>query len=240
MVAEVNKEDQTIHKEALEILWSSLQFEEYQIHKESRSIFKQKENSVVLVQWIKIMQSTYKKLLSKFCVGKKFLEMQHSWLMHINYYVQGAAAMDICGLHNDDKMKLHDVWKAVIDETAKFNVSLCDVEQRIIVSSLANIVFDLMGRKVKEKKEREMEMDSFSDSKIWHEGSVTMYRYARAALHSMIQKRKKLFSKHPELRYIAMMSAGEKHKECHFKRSRIFHYDFTSYITIFNKTDGWN
>ena len=113
-------------------------------------------------------------------------------------------------------------------------------EQRIIISSLANIVFDLMGRNVKEKKEREMEMDSFSDSKIWHEGSVTMYRYAGAALHSMIQKRKKLFSKHPELRYIAMMSAGEKHKECHFKRSRIFHYHFTSYITIFNETDRWN
>ena len=51
-------------------------------------------------------------------------------------------------------MKFHDVWKAVIDEAAKFNVSLCDVEQRIIVSSLANIVFDLMGKKVKEKKER--------------------------------------------------------------------------------------
>ena len=30
MVAEINKEDQTIHEEALEILWSSLQFEEYQ------------------------------------------------------------------------------------------------------------------------------------------------------------------------------------------------------------------
>ena len=90
------------------------------------------------MQLIEIMQSTYKKLLSKFCVGKKFLEMQHSWLRHINYYVQGAEAVGICGLPEDDKMKLHDVWKAFIVEAAKINISLCDVEQRIIVSSLAN------------------------------------------------------------------------------------------------------
>ena len=60
------------------------------------------------MQLIEKMQSTYKKLLS-FVLGKKFLEMQPSWLMHVNYYVQGAAAMDICGLHEDDKMKLHDM-----------------------------------------------------------------------------------------------------------------------------------
>lgn len=65
--------------------------------------------------------------------------------MHINYYIQGAEAVNICRLSQEEKIKLQEVWKAVID---KSNVS------SIVVSSLAYIVFDLIGKKVKEKKER--------------------------------------------------------------------------------------
>ncbi len=161
------------------------------------------------------MQCIFKSLLQTFCVVKKYLEMQHAWFMHTNFYVQGKEADDINGLGNDTKVMSQDAWKAVIDLAKVSGGAISIEDQRIIIGTMAqNIVFDLMCTEIKEfKKEKEMSehdqtvADSVLDEERHSESTVVLCRYAGAALYSMIQKRLKLkLSKdHPEVKYLNQM-----------------------------------
>jgi hypothetical protein len=155
LVSEFNREEQEIGQEALKILWESPHISYHENRMKFRDVFTKKEKEVFLFECIDTMQCTYKKLLSKCCVGKKYLEMQHLWFMHLTFYIERAEADDVSGLEKEDKCKLSKEWKKVIDEELKCNVTLNDEEQQIIVSSLAYIAFDLMNAKMKEKKPRE-------------------------------------------------------------------------------------
>lgn len=59
------------------------------------------------------MQEVYKKLLTKFTVGKKFLQLQQSWYHHISFYLEGAKTVDVDGLQIDDKEKCQCAWNKV-------------------------------------------------------------------------------------------------------------------------------
>lgn len=85
--------------------------------------------------------------------------MQPAWFMHINLYIQGSEAGDVCGLCEEDKEKLFEVWKGIVDVASKYSASMSNEVQQIIVSTLAYciIVFDLMNQKIKKKK-REVHM----------------------------------------------------------------------------------
>ena len=87
---------------------------------------------------------------------------------------------------------MHEVWKAVVDQAKQSGISISVEDQRIIVSSLVFIVFDMMASEVKAKK---LNSDQFAESTSSRderrsvcESTVTVYRYAGAALYSMIEK----------------------------------------------------
>lgn len=129
--------------------------------------------------------------------------------MHIAFYVQGRDANSVDGLDEGDKEKSKEVWKAVMD-TLSLSMSVAD--QQIIVSSLAFIVFDLMSEKVKEKKKECIERATNEVTTTWHESNTALNRFAGAALHSMIEKRKKLSKDHRELKMLKLMKQKKKDK----------------------------
>ena len=72
-------------------------------------------------------------------------------------------------------------------------LALSSKEQRIIISSLASVVFDFMARELKEKKS---ESTSSSTTALPHyqhfrQDTDILYRYGGFALHSKIEKQKK-------------------------------------------------
>ena len=87
LVAEFQFEDQLIVDDVLEVFWSEQHFDEYKARDNFRHLFRQEKESLFLRNYILKLQETYKKLLQKFCVGTKFLQMQHSWLLHINFLI---------------------------------------------------------------------------------------------------------------------------------------------------------
>ena len=76
-MAEIHNEEQDISSKALEAVWKLRHFDEYPIRDKFRELFLIKNSnvsSVGLVKCIEEMQYAYKKLLTKFCVGKKILK----------------------------------------------------------------------------------------------------------------------------------------------------------------------
>ena len=68
--------------------------------------------------------------------------------MHIHlYFDDPACQVDVDGLDASDKGKLQEKWKSVLDEANKSNVVLTVEVQRIIISTVAYILFDLMCTK---------------------------------------------------------------------------------------------
>lgn len=115
-------------------------------------------------------------------------------------------------------------------EASKSSVVLTVEDQRIIVSTLAYTLFDLMctvAKTIKENETKDLETRSIptgsestavvvhnqthtstASPTAAHESIVTLYRYAGAALHSMIEKRQKSPSSlqiDQELKYLLTM-----------------------------------
>ena len=189
LINEIISEDHEISEEVLSVFWGGLHFKEYQVRCAFHDLFNSdQERMTVFINCISQMQLIYKKLLKKYCVGKKFLQMQQAWVLYINFYIIGEKASDVDGLTMDDKQECCTVWSSVVDIAEKSNLSLPVQEQRIIVSSLVYAVFDAMAKEVKEKKINDKEQFLETPHK---ETISTMCRYAGAALHFMTEKRKK-------------------------------------------------
>ena len=58
LVSEVIEEEQEVYEEALEILWNSVQFEEYETRKEFCNTFKEPENSANALKQCKAFTSS--------------------------------------------------------------------------------------------------------------------------------------------------------------------------------------
>lgn len=112
------------------------------------------------------------------------------------------------GIDTADGRNLKELWRAVVDEASKSNCLVPVDDQRIIVSSLAYMVFDLMSQKVKEKK-----IIKPTDTPVIHESVVSLYRYTGATLYSMIEKREKISLKHPQLKLLYTMKLKKNEQD---------------------------
>lgn len=125
---------------------------------------------------------------------EKFFEMQQSWLLHIHFYTQGSQGSDVKGLDAEDKLIMADAWSDVVQEAADSGISVDLNEQRIIVSSLAYIVFDLMSTELKNKKvfRQGNGVTDLESSAMGNTHAVLnemIYRYAGMALMTVIVNR---------------------------------------------------
>ena len=206
LVATVQKEDyEDVAEEAVRSLAKSLQFQHFQRRKLFMQYFTDEPQRSLLLECVRNMQHVYKKLLKKHCTGKHYLEMQQSWFMHISIYFDASTGSEsnVDGLDASDTVKLQGAWKMVMDKAIELECALSLEDQRLIVSTLAYIVYDMMCDKVKEKKEKKSQLEA--ETVEFHESTVSLYRYAGAALHSMMEKRKKLSLKHKELKLLHAM-----------------------------------
>lgn len=196
-------EDQDISVKVLESFWTQKHFDTYESRSDFRELYmKEMPSSPQLLNCISVMKNIYKKLLAKCCVGKKFLQLQQSWLLHLHFYIEGSNTGYVSGLVADDKMECHDVWKAIIDKAAVTKDRLSVPDQRVIIGSLAYAIFDAMAGEIKQKK---MESRSESPGEYMYqefETTDTLRRYCGAALHSMIEKCEKISKHHRDLKYL--------------------------------------
>ena len=146
-----------------------------------------------------------------FMPGKKYVEFQHVWFMHIRHYMEGSKGM--CSIlcyalsgktRTGRKRKNHGASSFVEADQckhlwAKFvssvNANLSPNDQRIIVASLAYEVYDLMCNEVKGLKKSKFNVESkapvlFNPSP---EDESVIHRYLGFAIKSLIdQKQSKL------------------------------------------------
>ena len=130
------------------------------------------------------MVNDYFRLLKLYSKGKRFALFEQAWMNRINdYFVE----TDICST----------LWKNVLKKCECVGTI---EEQRIVVSSLMYIVYDIMTVKVKDyKMEAGTDIDTTLTATyaldeepvtVFVESNVSLYRYGGFALHSLLQKYK--------------------------------------------------
>ena len=132
----------------------------------------------VLVQCMMEMVARYLELLKACMRGKKFAKFEQQWFEHIHEYMA-------------EKGDQADMWRTVVCRS-KLDVS--EQEQRIVVSTIAYHIHDLMAEKVKKYKEDLLAMDEpaiTSGCDKFTESNINLLRYGGFALHSMLAKRQR-------------------------------------------------
>lgn len=137
---------------------------------------------------IKVMANKYIALFQQNAKGKQFGRFNQSWFDHINDYF----------IEPESNTECYDAWRKVMESSIH---STCTVEeQRIIVSTVAYMVYDAMTGRVKEYKidlqadiADHKELSNNDDGNIGKvkslvESNVSLYRYGRWAIHSLLQK----------------------------------------------------
>ena len=66
--------------------------------------------------------------------------MQHSWLLHINFFIEGTKAVDVDGLINDDKETCSSLWEEVMKCACENKLALSSKEQRIITWEICHFI----------------------------------------------------------------------------------------------------
>ena len=142
------------------------------------------------------MVDKYIALLKVYVTGKRFAQFEQAWLCHIEEYFTEPPAQAQTSTAISSEVSLHSMWKAVFD-SIESKPSL--EEQRIVVSTVAYTVYDLMTEKVKDYKinlavsttepQAEPMAAAISTSKKrLYESNVNLYRYGGFALHSLLKK----------------------------------------------------
>jgi hypothetical protein len=131
--------------------------------------------------------------------GKRFANFEQRFMEHIKDYVGGAES-ETGGAGSTaaltDTTERQRLWSRVTAAASAAGSTLAPTDQRIIVSTLCYIVYDLMVDKIKHYKVDKFSEDSSgastSDESIQlREHDVNIYRYGSFALHSMLKKRRK-------------------------------------------------
>ena len=165
----------------------------------------------------------------KECVkGKRFAYFQQEWMVNINNYFdsndeQGSSAACLC----TDRREQHKLWRKVTEVASLAGYTLNIQDERILVSTLCYIVYDLMVDQVKDYKANlSTESDATgscvaasSESTITlKEHDINLYRYGGFAVHSMIEKRKRKLQIEPrnscvqlELRFLENQLIKQEH-----------------------------
>ena len=127
--------------------------------------------------------------------GQTFAKMEQEWMRHIDDYLDSSnAETDEAPLTIRKERKR--LWDKVTSAAAAVGPTLDRQGQRIIVSTLCCIVFDLMIGTVKKYKLQHTDIEAASTSLAttddrfqMRESDVSLYRYGGFALHSMLKKR---------------------------------------------------
>jgi hypothetical protein len=87
---------------------------------------KEENPSEVLVSCVEAMQYVYKLLLQTFCIGNKYLEMQQSWFMYLQLYLDDEKAIHakVEGINEEDKHNLQMVSKDIIQKGKEYDITL--------------------------------------------------------------------------------------------------------------------
>ena len=146
----------------------------------------------LLTKLLEAMVEKYIVLLQKHVKRKGFAHFQQAWLCHINEYftepMSGAPSTSTDA--GSSGANLHSIWKDIVDEV-KNNPSI--EEQRIVVSTMAYTIYDLMSEKVKDHKVAlavSTETASSDSSLVtrFSESNVSLHRYGGFALHTLLNK----------------------------------------------------
>ncbi len=110
--------------------------------------------------------------------GKKYVAFEQEWFQHIHEYMK----------EDSEQSKL---WKSVLSRT---KVAANDLDQRIVISTIAYHVHNLMMEKVKEFKKElsqsesaEQLLQSSSSSHNFIESKINLLHYGGFALPSCTQ-----------------------------------------------------
>ena len=131
----------------------------------------------VLVQCMMEMVARYLELLKACMRGKKYAKFEQLWFEHIHEYME-------------EKGDQADMWRTVV---CRSELDVSEQEQRIVVSTVAYHIHDLMGERVKKYKENlaQEEPANTSSRDKFTESNINLLRYGGFALHSMLAKRQR-------------------------------------------------
>ena len=173
----------------------------------------------VLGKRVEVMVNNYIILLKQNSKGKRFGQFEQAWLKHIEDYFTEPTVTPTAS----ETSRCYTAWKTVMEECSD---CACDVgEQRIIVSTLAYIVYDIMTSRVKEYKSNmpapQLDIDeavasnNSSDQPVVPlvESNVSLYRYGGFALHSLLQKYKERRDPHSQTIVTVLKGMIIKHEE---------------------------
>ena len=68
-----------------------------------------------LLDCAKIMKDTYLKLLQKFCIGKKIMDLQQSWFMHVHLYFDHLA-LEVAGITTEIAKEMYEMWTTLVQK----------------------------------------------------------------------------------------------------------------------------
>ncbi len=97
-----------------------------------------------------VMNLVYMDLLKKFCIGKKYLQLQNSWFFHVNVYFDFNVTVE--GLSLVKANDLFEAWKAISAETEEQGCAISMNDQRLFLVTLSAIIFDMMSNIMKDEK----------------------------------------------------------------------------------------
>ena len=206
VVEAVCKQDyDEVAEEAVKQLFDDHQFKYYPERLAFLEVFKNLPLRAHLLICAKSMKDTYLKLLKTFCKGKKIMNLQQSWFMHVNLYFDHS--LEVTGITTKEAKEMSEIWNTLVQKGNECVISMDD--QRIILSTLSYIVYDLMSLKVKESKlsmglcntatvatctnsaiEDEQDHCASVSQPIYNESRENVFRYAGFAIFSMISKRR--------------------------------------------------
>ncbi len=155
---------------------------------------------------IDVMVQKYLFLFKKHMRQNRSLEFQQSWFLHLNseYFppcqadqaidTQPGAASNPIAAADINCHESVQAWQAVLKKCSP-STTVDQKEQRIILSTIAYLVFDEMTEKVKDYKfsvaEAPVANPSSPVKPKFMESNVSLYRYGGFALHSLIKKLQK-------------------------------------------------
>ena len=135
------------------------------------------KDSLIVV--IEALVDNYLSLIRQYSKGKRFSQFEQAWLESIEIFFA-------------PENKCYSLWKAV-KERCKCDFDGIVTEERIMISTVFYIVYDIMTGKVKEYKAGLVHdnSDLIADEEstvAMVESNVSLYRYGGFALHSLLQK----------------------------------------------------
>ena len=192
LVADLGKKDYAdVVETAITKMQSGLHLDLFPSRKKFVTIVCNEKVKPVLTQCIMEMVSQYIETYRRCMTGKKYLMFEQRWFNHIEQYFTQSAPVPVSS-HSPSVL-----WNNVVERAKVSAANLPVKDQRIIVSTLAYHIHDIMVDRVKAYKEsldastESSSSDVSTETTKLYESKTSLLRYGGFALHSMIKKRTK-------------------------------------------------